>query len=295
VRLPHVPGHEFAGVIEAIGPEVARWREGARVTVPFAVGCGRCPQCRAGRQHICDDHFQPGFTAWGAFAPLVAVPHADANLVALPDDLTLVDAASLGCRFATAWRAVVAQGALAPDEWIAVHGCGGVGLSAVMIARALDARVIAIDVDAAARALARRVGAEHVIDARDGADVAGAVRELTGGGAHVSIDAIGSRAACRASIAGLRKHGRHVQVGLLVGADHEPPIAMHDVIARELTIVGSHGMPGHAYAPMLEMIRAGRLDPGRLVTRRVTLEEGARELVTMGDRPARGVVVIDQF
>src|SRR4051812_24251941 len=168
-------------------------------------------------------------------------------------------------------------------EWVAVHGCGGVGLSAVMIAAAAGARVVAVDVSEAALSRAREAGAELAVPA--GIDI----RELTGGGAHASLDAIGSEAACAASIAGLRKRGRHVQVGLLP----EPPrVPMDLVIARELEVLGSHGMAAHAYPDMLALVAAGRLRPDRLVTSRIGLEEAPRALVAMSDASPAGITVI---
>ncbi|MGE5294418.1 MAG: alcohol dehydrogenase catalytic domain-containing protein, partial [Solirubrobacterales bacterium] len=218
--LPHVPGHELAGVVEEVGRDVARWKRGDRVTLPFVCGCGTCPQCRSGNHQICDHQFQPGFTAWGSFAQYVAIQYADANLVRLPDEIDFVTAASLGCRFSTSFRAIVSQGRVMPGQWVAVHGCGGVGLSAIMIARALEARVIAVDIDPDVLDLAKKLGAVAAINARENADVARAICEITGCGADVSIDALGSAATCGNSILCLRKHGRHVQVGLLAGDDY---------------------------------------------------------------------------
>lgn len=295
VRLPHVPGHELAGVVEAIGREVRHWRPGDRVTVPFAVGCGQCEQCRSGNLHICDDYFQPGFTAWGSFAERVAIPHADANLVRLPEAMDFVTAASLGCRFATAFRAVADQGRVAAGEWVAVHGCGGVGLAAIMIARALGANVIAVDVQHAALALAKSCGAAEVLNASATPDLPSTICELTHGGAHVSFDALGSRQTCRNSILCLRKRGRHVQVGLLLGPDYEPPVPLHAVIGRELELLGSHGMAAPAYPRLLEMILDGRLQPQRLVTRTIGLEEAPEALASLGRFQGAGVVVIDRF
>jgi alcohol dehydrogenase len=295
VRLPHVPGHELAGVIEAVGADVRRWKTGERVTVPFAGGCGGCPQCVSGNQHICDDYFQPGFTAWGSFAELVAIRYADANLVRLPDELDFVESAALGCRFVTSFRAVVAQGRVAPGEWVAVHGCGGVGLSAVMIAHALGAQVIGIDVRQAALACARALGAAHVLNASPPLDVVEAIRELTGGGAHVSLDALGSRATCRNSIQCLRKRGRHVQVGLMLANDRDAPVPMNLVIAKELEILGSHGMPAHAYGQVFAMISAGRLEPKKLVHKTVPLAQAPVELAGMGQFHGVGATVINRF
>ncbi|MBC9005443.1 zinc-dependent alcohol dehydrogenase family protein [Micromonospora aurantiaca (nom. illeg.)] len=288
IRLPHVPGHEFAGVVVAAGADVRGWRPGDRVTAPFVCACGRCPSCLAGDQQVCERQTQPGFTGWGSFADLVAVRHADVNLVRLPDELDEAAAAALGCRFATAFRAVVAQGRVVAGEWVAVHGCGGVGLSAVMVAAASGARVVAVDVSSGALELARRSGAAVCVDASalDGpAEVAAAIREATGGGAHLSLDALGSHATCVASIEGLRRRGRHVQVGLLPAAQGRPALPMDLVIAYELELRGSHGMPAHAYPEMLRLVTAGVLRPAELVTRTIDLDAAPDALATM-DRPA---------
>ena len=292
IVLPHVPGHELAGVVAAAGPEVRSWRPGDRVTVPFCCGCGRCEPCRAGHTQICDNDFQPGFTAWGSFAELVALPHADLNLVRLPDGLGYVEAASLGCRFMTAFAAVTEHGRVRAGDWVAVHGCGGVGLSALMIATALGAAVVAVDVDDATLELARSLGAVHTIDARAG-DAADAVVELTGGGAHVSLDALGSAATCRSSIRSLRKRGRHVQVGLMLEGDRETAIPIDRVIAYELELRGVHGMAVGRYDALLEMIAGGAVDPARLIGRTITLDQAGAELAAMGAFAQRGVSVIE--
>lgn len=294
IRLPHVPGHELAGEVEAVGKEVRRWQVGDRVTVPFAVGCGRCPPCREGDLHICDRGYQPGFTGWGSFAERVALPHADLNLVRLPEDLDFVSAASLGCRLTTAYRAVLQQGRAAAGEWVAVHGCGGVGLGAVMIAVATNARVIAVDIKQEALALAESLGAVKLLNGQELADVPAAIRELTGGGAHLSLDALGSRTTARNSVSCLRKRGRHVQVGLLLGDQKDPPLPMHEVIARELEIVGSHGMAAAAFPQLLDLVRGGQVDPGRLVGRTVDLEESIAELTSMPSQKGAGIAVIQK-
>lgn len=281
--LPHVPGHELAGTVVAVGADVTRWREGDRVTVPFTNACGTCAMCAEGQHQICDDQRQPGFTHWGAFAELVQLDWADVNLVALPDGMDAASAASLGCRFATAWRAVLQVGRVQAGEWVAVHGCGGVGLSAIMIARAAGARVVAVDVAPSALELARSLGAEVAVEA--GTDL----REVTGGGAHVSLDAIGHPAAVEASINGLRKHGRHVQVGLMPDPAAVP---MDVVISRELALLGSHGLAAHSYPAMLDLVAARRLDPARLITRRIGLDAVPDALAAMSTSSPTGVTVI---
>jgi D-arabinose 1-dehydrogenase-like Zn-dependent alcohol dehydrogenase len=298
VALPHIGGHEFAGLVAAAGPGVTRWRPGDRVTAPFACGCGRCEFCLAGDAQVCPRQTQPGFTGPGSFAELVVVHAADANLVALPAGISFVTAACLGCRFATAFRAVTAHGRVRPGDWLAVHGCGGVGLSAVMIGAALGARVVAVDVSAAALERARELGAEAVVDAGGagaagdgstagagvaGAGVAGAVAEITGGGAHVSVDALGSPALAAESVRCLRRRGRHVQVGLLPGGPVALPMDL--VIARELELYGSHGMAARDYPAMMAMVAGGTLRPGLLVGNVITLEEVGAALAAM-DEPS---------
>ncbi|AMW10591.1 alcohol dehydrogenase [Streptomyces qaidamensis] len=295
IALPHVPGHELAGVVEAVGARVTGWRPGDRVTVPFICACGTCPSCAAGDHQVCERQTQPGFTHWGSFAQYVALDHADVNLVALPGELSFATAASLGCRFATAYRAVVQQGRVVAGEWVAVHGCGGVGLSAVMIAAASGARVVAIDVSERALELARSFGAAHCLDATAVPDTAAAVRELTGGGAHLSLDALGSPGTCAASVDGLRRRGRHVQVGLLPSPAGTTPVPMARVIALELELLGSHGMAAHSYPPMLELVRSGVLRPDLLVTSTIGLDEVPAALAAMGTAPGAGATVIEPW
>lgn len=290
VHLPHVPGHELAGEIAAVGRDVRRWQAGQRVTVPFCCGCGTCRQCESGNQQICDRYSQPGFTQWGAFAELVEIRFADVNLVALPESVSYVTAASLGCRFATSFRAVVHQGRTVAGDDVAIWGCGGVGLSAVMIAASLGARVIAIDIREERLQLARHCGAADVINARD-TDAVAAVQQLTSGGAHVSLDALGSHETCRNSIRSLRKRGRHVQVGLMTGTEADPAVPMSEVIAKELELIGSHGMQAFEYGRLLGMITSGRLRPERLISDRVSLEQAALLLPRMNEFPGTGVTV----
>jgi alcohol dehydrogenase len=295
IRLPHVPGHELAGVIESVGAEVKRWQPGDRVTLPFVCGCGSCPQCASGNHQVCDHQFQPGFTHWGSFAEYVAIGYADLNLVRLPESVDFVTAASLGCRFATSFRAVIDQGRIARDQWLAVHGCGGVGLSAIMIGQALGARVIAVDIDDAKLKLARDIGASACINANASNDVSAKIRELSKGGAHLSIDALGSPVTCFNSIAGLRKRGRHVQVGLLAPDERNARIPTGLVVANELEILGSHGMQAHRYPQMLEMMAAGSLQPQKLIGQTIGLEDAPAALVAMERFAEVGVTVIDGF
>jgi len=295
IELPHVPGHELAGVVAAVGADVTRWKVGDRVTVPFVGGCGHCPECHAGHQQVCEQQFQPGFTHWGSFAEYVGIGYADLNLVRLPDDLDFTTAASLGCRFVTAFRAVVDQGKTTAGQWVAVHGCGGVGLSAIMIANAIGANVVAIDISESALELARSLGAVATVNASRESDVVEAVKAITQGGAHVSLDALGHPTTCFNSISSLRRRGKHVQVGLMLGDHTTPAVPMSKVIAHELEILGSHGMQAHRYGPMLDMIRAGKLQPGRMVRREISLSASIEALTNMNRFEGAGVTVITDF
>ncbi|MFN2125350.1 MAG: zinc-dependent alcohol dehydrogenase family protein [Candidatus Promineifilaceae bacterium] len=295
ITLPHVPGHELAGEIVAVGKDVRRHHTGERVTLPFVCGCGRCPQCASGNHQVCDFQFQPGFTHWGSFAEFVAVDYADTNLVPLPDAVDDVAAAALGCRFITAYRALAAQGRLQGGQWVAVHGCGGVGLSAILIAAAFGAQVIGVDISEEKLAFARELGAAAAINGRFVADVPEAVREISGGGAHVSLDALGSQETCFNSIANLRKRGKHIQVGLMTGDHRHPQVPMDRVIAHELEVLGSHGMQAFAYEPMLSQIVSGALQPQKLVGRRIRFDEAPAELAAMDSFPGTGIAVIDRF
>jgi alcohol dehydrogenase len=295
IHPPHVPGHELAGVVEAVGNRVKKWRGGERVTLPFVCGCGKCPECASGNQQVCDRQFQPGFTHWGSFAEYVAIDYADENLVRLPAEIDDVTAAVLGCRFATSFRAVVDQGRAKEGEWVAVHGCGGVGLSAIMIAKAIGAQVVAIDIDDEKLAFARQMGAAEVVNGRTSPDVVAAIRDLTSGGAHVSLDALGHPITCFNSVSCLRKRGRHVQVGLLLAEHSRPALPMDRVVAHELEIYGSHGIQAHRYPAIFAMITSGKLQPQRLVGRRIALAEAAEALIQMDTFAATGVTVIDRF
>lgn len=295
IVLPHVPGHELAGTIVEIGNQIKNFKIGDRVTVPFVSGCGHCDECRSGNQQVCDNQFQPGFTAWGSFAEYVEIKYADNNLVYLPDEIDFVTAASLGCRFITSFRAVVDQGKTSAGQWVAVHGCGGVGLSAINIAAGLGAQVIAVDIDDEKLELALKMGATEVVNALKIKDVPAEVRRLSGRGVHVSIDALGSQETCFNSVSCLRKRGKHIQVGLMAGDHQHPKVPMDRVVAHELEIIGSHGMQSFRYEAVFEMIKNGKVQPEKMLGRTISLEEAPEALVNMDKFEHLGVTVINKF
>ncbi|VEG55072.1 Zn-dependent alcohol dehydrogenase [Mycolicibacterium aurum] len=292
LALPHVPGHELAGVVEAVGAGVRRWAVGDRVTVPFVSGCGSCDWCRSGNTQVCPHQEQPGFTYWGSFAEYVALPAADTNLVAIPDSVSFAAAAGLGCRFATAYRALTGRARLLAGEWLTVVGAGGVGLSAVMIGKALGASVIAVDRNDGALAAAADLGADVTLHA-DTADIPARVHEVTEGGSHVGLDAVGSESACATSVLSLRRQGRHVQVGLLPPVHGHPRVPMDRVIAWELDLLGSHGMAAADYPPMLAMIERGQLRPHQLIERTIGLDDVVSALPGLDTASPAGITIID--
>lgn len=296
--FPHVPGHELAGVVDAVGEGVDPSWVGRRVTAPFVMACGVCDVCAAGDGQVCPDQRQPGFSDPGSFAELVVVHAAATNLVALPDGLAVEAAAGLGCRVATAYRAVVHRARVQGGERVLVIGCGGVGLAAVAVARSLGALVCAVDVSAASLDRALANGADEVVDASIGPDrVVDAVRHWSGGaGVAVGLDALGSSEACRTSILALARRGRHVQVGLLPPQAGRAALPMERVIGWELDVLGSHGMPAADYPALLDDVVSGRLRLDELLapdSEPLGLEEAGAALVAMGASPSRGIVVVD--
>jgi D-arabinose 1-dehydrogenase-like Zn-dependent alcohol dehydrogenase len=292
--LPRVPGHEFGGTVVEIGREVRGFRVGDRVTVPFHLGCGRCALCRAGRYNLCLAYGCIGVHHDGGYGNFVKVPSADTTLVHLPDSVDALTAAALGCRFMTSYHAVVEQGAVRPGEWVAVFGIGGVGLSAVQVAAAIGARVIAVGRSADKLAKARSEGAEITIQA--GAKVAAEIIDVTHGGASVTIDALGSSETTLPALQALAKHGRHVQVGLTGPADAGViAIPMDVVVFKELQLMGSFGCPISSYAGMLSMVAAGRLRPAQLVERVVSVDHAGDVLAEMGTYNSLGFSVINEW
>ena len=294
ITLPHVPGHELAGTVVEIGKDVSKWKSGDRVTVPFVCGCGHCQQCISGNQQVCDHQFQPGFTHWGSFAEFVAINYADVNLVMLPEEMSYTTAAALGCRFITSFRAMVHQGKIEENQWVAIHGCGGIGLSAIMIAKSFGANVIAVDIGKDKLQMAQNMGADLLINANE-ANPVESIIEKTNGGVHLSMDALGSATTAYNSVSCLRKRGKHVQVGLIADSGGSINIPLAKVIANELELLGSHGMQAHKYPEMMKMIADGKLEPQRLIGKIIELSAAPVELIGMGDYSASGITVIDKF
>jgi D-arabinose 1-dehydrogenase-like Zn-dependent alcohol dehydrogenase len=297
ITLPHVPGHELVGRIASVGAGVQEFHIGQRVTVPFVCGCGKCRWCVSGNAQVCPDQTQPGFTHFGSWADQVVIHNADANLVAVPEDLPAAAVVGLGCRFATAFHGLRVRANLSAGETVAVFGCGGVGLSAIMIARALGAEVVAVDVSDAALDSARELGAARTVNARDlspeelSAEVADQVRDTCPDGVDVTVDALGRADTIRAAIESLAPLGRHVQIGLL---PEEPVVDLPRVIALEISVLGSHGMAAADYPELVDLVVEGRLRPQELVTKVIGLDEAPAAMEAMSSpAPTAGMTIID--
>jgi len=293
IQLPHVPGHEFSGIVKEMGSKVTFFQSGDRVTAPFCCGCSTCSQCKKGNQHICDNHFQPGFTDWGSFAQYVKIKNADFNLIKLPASIDFVSAAGLGCRFITAFHGIVNQGKIDDSMFVAIHGCGGVGLSAIMIAAVYGAKVIAVDINEKNLRKAKSLGAEYTVNATT-EEVVDKVREISKGGANLSMDALGSHETSRNSINCLAKKGKHIQVGLL-GSETNIVVSTADLIAKEIEIIGSHGMPIADYHSIFDLIERKKINPSLLIDRTVKPEVVYQEMLKMDTYGNSGMVIIDQF
>ncbi|MFB6133350.1 MAG: zinc-dependent alcohol dehydrogenase family protein [Halanaeroarchaeum sp.] len=295
-RVPRgqVLGHEPAGVVADVGERVESFAPGDRVAIPFSLGDGSCRYCLNGHGNVCEDGYALGFEpeAPGAFAEFVPVPRADYNLEPLPADVSFAAAAALGCRFMTAFHAFSHQVDVGAGDWVAVQGCGGLGLSAVQIADALVAAVVAVDVREEPLELAADFGAVETVDATE-TDPAARIREVTGGGVHVSMDALGSSETARSSVRSLRPRGTHVQVGL-TGEEERGAISLPtDYMTRhEIEFVGARGMPPTRYDELLRFVASGRVDPEALVTARVGLAEVPERLAAMDDFDTVGIEVV---
>jgi D-arabinose 1-dehydrogenase-like Zn-dependent alcohol dehydrogenase len=293
--LPLVMGHEFCGVIEEVGKDVRNFRPGDRVLVPFSQGEGSCEYCRTGNSHVCIRPQLPGFSYWGGYGRLVAVPQADVNLVPMPDEVGFLEGAALGCRFMTSYHGIVDRAQVKPGEWVAVHGCGGIGLSAIHIASAIGATVIAVDLDDRKLELAKKVGAAHVLNGRN-TDAVKAILELTRGGAHVAVDALGIAATCRNAIMSLRKQGRSLQIGLTSQNEKgDVALPIDRMVTMELQLIASLGMPASRYPSMLAMVASRKLRPADMITETVPLDGASRVLQEMTTFQNVGMSIINEY
>ncbi|KAB7708248.1 alcohol dehydrogenase catalytic domain-containing protein [Bacillus aerolatus] len=294
-ELPHILGHEFAGVVEEVGKDVTRFKKGDRVVIPFTIGCGSCGCCQTGHQNVCENLQVFGFATSGSYAQYTRVPKADLNLVHLPEAIDFTTAASLGCRFMTSFHAVADISGVQAGDYFTIYGAGGVGLAAAQIATTLGARVIVVDIDDSKLEMARSLGAVAGVNSKKENPVE-AVMNITNGGSDITYDALGIAETCQSSILSLKNRGTHVQVGLTTQADKGMISLPTDlIVAKELQIKGSLGMQPHRYKSLLAMVESGQLQPGKLVSKTISLEESSTILESMNQYGTVGSVIIDRF
>ena len=291
-ELPHVIGHEYCGIIEEVGSQVKNFKKGDRVICPFNFGCGTCEFCKSGHQNTCVNFEGAGFVRPGGYGQYAGVSRADLNLVALPESIPFVEAASMGCRFMTSFHGIVDQAQVSAGDWVAIHGCGGIGLAATQIATALGANVIAVDINDEALAVAKQMGALYTVNAAKD-DAPATVVELSGGGVNVSVDALGIATTCLNSIMSLRSRGRHLQIGLTTQQEKGfVSLPVDIMVARELQFIGTIGMQPQRYPSMLNMVESGKLTPGKMVTNVIPIEDAAAVITSMGDYGTVGTTVV---
>ncbi|MDQ0214516.1 D-arabinose 1-dehydrogenase-like Zn-dependent alcohol dehydrogenase [Oikeobacillus pervagus] len=294
-ELPHILGHEFAGIIEEVGANVKRFKKGDRVVIPFSMGCGKCSCCQTGHQNVCENLTIFGFACNGSYAQYTRVPLADVNLVHLPESIDFTAAASLGCRFMTSFHAVADISGVKAGDFFTIYGAGGVGLAATQIANSLGARVIAVDIDDSKLDMAKSLGAFATVNSKNENPIE-AIMEITKGGSDISYDALGIAETCRNAILSLRNRGTHVQVGLTSKEEGGMISLPTDlIVAKELQIKGSLGMQAHRYQALLSMVESGQLHPEKLVSKTIPLEEASSVLESMGQYGTVGSIIIDRF
>ena len=298
VPTDHILGHEPAGTVTAVGDEVEQFAAGDEVGIPFNIACGHCSNCWSGDSHLCSDGLSLGFTDElpGAFASEFAIPNADFNAVNLPDGMTAIEMAGLGCRFATSFHALAHKADVHAGDWLAVHGCGGIGLSTINIGAALGATVVAVDLNKDALDLAKQVGATATVQANDVDNVPETIKEITDGGADISVDALGIATTCRNSIECLSKLGRHIQIGMTTDEEGgEISLPVDIMVNAEQEFVGVKGMPPSRYPELFHMIADDKLDPAELVTSVVGLEDVSNQLASMNNYDTLGIEVVTEF
>ena len=291
-------GHEPAGTVVSVGDDVEEIREGDHVAIPFNIADGSCPECRQGHTNTCENVMPLGFVepVQGAFAEYTHVPAADTNLVQLPDGVSSTEMAGLGCRFMTSFHALAHRADLDAGDWVAVHGCGGIGLSAVHIADALGGNVIAVDLDDDKLAAATDLGAVETVNAADTEDVPGAVRSIADGGAHLAVDALGIAETCRNSVMSLGTRGQHLQIGLTTQEEEgEVSLPTDVMVMNEIEFLGSLGMPSTRYDEIFRMVATGSLEPSAVVSETVGLEDVSTYLDDRTDFGTTGIPVITEF
>lgn len=264
---PMILGHEVSGVVEELGPGVGAIHLGDHVLVPAVLPCGACGFCRRGRGNICPRLRMLGNHIDGGFAELVRVPGQD--LVPVPTDIDLAHAAVIADALTTPYHAVVNRARVRSGEWVAVVGCGGVGINAVQFAAAAGANVLAIDLRPEKLEMARRLGASETLNPSEHPDVAGEARQRTGGGADVAFEVVGTPETALMALSTLKRGGRLCVVGY---SEKVMPLPLNRLMFFEYDVVGSLGCRPVDYPRVIEMVRRGKVNLEAVVTGSLPLD-----------------------
>ena len=269
-NLPRTLGHEVAGVIEEVGAEVGNVQVGDRVCLHYLVTCGDCRYCAMGSEQFCTTGSMIGKYQDGGYAEYIVVPSR--NAVPLPDDIPFEQGAIMMCSSATSFHALNKAG-LKPGESVAVFGVGGLGISAVQLARAFGALdVYAVDINADKLRLAESYGAIAVNAST--ADPVAEIKRLTDGqGVDVALELVGLRQTIEQAVHSLGVFGRAVLVGIA-----EQPFEIHsyhDIIPKEAQIIGCSDHLLQELPLLVELVRRGALDLSSVITRTVPLDAEA--------------------
>ena len=288
VKYPVTPGHEIAGTVEEIGPDVAGVKVGDQVLVYPWLGCGSCKTCRSGSENLCESPRSIGLFQDGGYAESVRVPHY--RYLADASGLNLDSATSLACAGLTGFTAVKKANANSP-EFIVVIGAGGLGLMGIQIAKAITkAKIVCVDLDDSRLQVAREMGADHTVNSKEaGPDTASRIMSICGGrGADSVIDFVNAPNTASIGLAVLRKRGSLVLVGLFGGS---LSISLVTIPLKSITIQGAYT---GSYADMVELIglaRQGVINPR--ITKRYALDDANQAVEDLRTRKISGRAVIN--
>jgi alcohol dehydrogenase, propanol-preferring len=265
---PLVLGHEIAGIVAETGAGVERFATGDRVLLPAVLPCGSCTLCRTGRENVCERSVMLGNNVDGGYAEYIVIEARHA--FELPAEVPLVEGSIIADALTTPYHAVVNRGGVRPGDRVVVVGCGGIGLNVIQMAAALGARVVGVDLSPSKLEWARRMGAVEVLDPTSVPRPDRALRELTGGGADVAFECVGTPVCQQQALDALRTGGRLVLVGY---SPEAMSLNSGRVMFRELEVVGSLGCRPVDYPRVIELARQGRVQVAELVTHRFPLAD----------------------
>ncbi len=267
-KPPLILGHEPSGIVEEAGAGVKNFKVGDRVLIPPVFSCGYCANCRLGRENICFNMVMLGNHIDGAFAEYTKVPAKDCQH--LPEELPLEESSIIADAISTPYHAVKNRAQVRPGDSVVVFGCGGVGINVVQVASAAGGSVIAVDVVDNKLDMAKKLGAQHTINASDKEDKAllKEIRVLTGGGADIAIEAIGNPKTIELASAAVKAGGLHCQVGY---THHSVPMNAGRLMFREIEIKGSLGCRPVDYPKIIEMVKTGKIQLEPVVTHKFKL------------------------